>query len=203
MFKSRGYRTACVGKWHLGWGWDALLRERAEMPDRYVIADPGDLDWSLPIPDGPLDQGFDYYFGDGTINFPPYCWIENDRILEAPSVMMDTATFKEIPEGRWEMREGPMVDGWDPFTVLPTLTEKAVEWIEQQEDNSPFFLYFALPSPHAPIIPNDAYRGKSEAGPYGDFVFESDAMAGRILQALDTNGFLDSTIVVFSSDNGP
>lgn len=64
-------------------------------------------------------------------------------------------------------------------------------------------MYFAFPSPHAPIIPNDEFRGKSEAGPYGDFVYETDAMAGKILDALEKNGFSDNTIVVFTADNGP
>jgi arylsulfatase A len=86
---------------------------------------------------------------------------------------------------------------------LPTLTDKAVAWIDRQKEDQPFFLYFAFPSPHAPIIPNDEYRGKSEAGPYGDFVFESDAMAGRILQALEKKGLAENTIVVFTADNGP
>lgn len=203
MFKSKGYNTAAVGKWHLGWDWNALRKPGTAEPDKNDAGGPDDYDWSRPIPDGPTAQGFDYYFGDGTINFPPYCWIENDRILEAPSVLMDTSTFREIPEGNWEFRKGPMVKGWDPYKVLPTLTDKAVAWIGQQDSRNPFFLYFALGSPHAPIIPNDAYRGKSQAGPFGDFVYESDAMAGRILDALEEGGFMDNTIVVFSADNGP
>jgi arylsulfatase A len=203
MFRSKGYNTACIGKWHLGWNWDALRKEGAPKPTKNEPGRPEHYDWSRPIPDGPLAQGFDYYFGDGTINFPPYCWVENDRVVEAPTVMMDTKTFKKIPEGNWEFRGGPMVDGWNPYDVLPTLTGKAVAWLEKQSVDKSFFLYFPLPSPHAPIIPNDAYRGKSEAGPFGDFVFESDAMAGRILQALEEKGFAENTIVVFTADNGP
>ncbi len=203
MFKSKGYNTAAVGKWHLGWDWDALRKPGATETDSRNGGRPEDYDWSKPIPDGPTAQGFDYYFGDGTINFPPYCFVENDRIVEAPTVMMDTSTFKEIPEGNWEFRAGPMVEGWDPYKVLPTITDKAVEWIEKQDKETPFFMYFALGSPHAPIIPNDEYRGKSQAGPFGDFVYESDAMAGRILAALKKGGFADNTIVVFSADNGP
>jgi arylsulfatase A-like enzyme len=164
---------------------------------------PEDFDWTKPIPDGPCAQGFDYYFGDGTINFPPYCWVENDRVVEAPKVMMDTKMFKPIPEGNWEFRPGPMVAGWDPYAVLPTLTDKAVAWLEKQSAEKPFFLYFPLPSPHAPIIPGDEYRGKSKAGPFGDYVVQSDAMAGRILQTLEKKGFAENTIVVFTADNGP
>jgi arylsulfatase A-like enzyme len=210
MFKSKGYTTACVGKWHLGWNWNSLLKPGIEqeiyVDDRgrtKTIYKPADYDWTQPVPDGPLAQGFDYYFGDGTINFPPYCWVENDRVVEAPTVMMDTGLFKPIPEGRWEFRPGPMVEGWDPYKVLSTLTDKAVAWIEKQSADQPFFLYFPLPSPHAPIIPNDEYRGTSEAGPYGDFVFETDTMAGRIFQTLEKMGFAENTIVIFTADNGP
>jgi arylsulfatase A-like enzyme len=202
MFKAKGYRTACVGKWHLGWDWSSLLKEGVPVPSRYVEGRPEYFDWSKPIAEGPLAQGFDYYFGDGTINFPPYCWIENDRVTEAPSKMVSSANF-ESKEGGMEFREGPMVEGWDPYQVLPTLTDKAVDWIGQQSANEPFFLYFPLPSPHAPIIPNDEYSGKTDAGAYGDFVYETDAMAGRVLDALEANGFSENTIVVFTSDNGP
>lgn len=163
-----------------------------------------DIDWSAPIGGGPLDRGFDYYFGDGTINFPPYTWIENDRLLEVPTMDQDIVKRGfETKEGNWEFRPGPMVEGWDPYKVLPTLTEKAVEYINGQERDKPFFLYFALPSPHAPIIPNDEFIGTSEAGGYGDFMVQTDWVAGQVLKALKTKGLDKNTIVVFSSDNGP
>ncbi len=202
MFKSKGYNTACVGKWHLGWDWDALKNPEVPNLTKQRPGRPEDFDWSRPIPDGPLAQGFDYYFGDGTINFPPYCWIENDRVTAIPSRMVSEANFQSL-EGSMEFREGPMVEGWDPYKVLPTETDKAVAWLERQSAEKPFFLYFPLPSPHAPIIPNEEFRGKSAAGPFGDFVFESDAMAGRILQTLEKKGFAGNTIVVFTADNGP
>lgn len=203
LLRSRGYATACVGKWHLGWDWDAL-RKPGSPPisrERPSVADA--FDWTLPIPGGPLAQGFDYYFGDGTINFPPYTWIENDRVLESPTREADTRTFRMVPEGKWEFRAGPAVEGWDPYEVLPTLTAKAVEWIERQSTGRPFFLYFALPSPHAPIIPNAPFVGTSEAGPYGDFVVQTDACAGLVLEALERAGFSGNTLVIFTSDNGP
>lgn len=210
MFQSKGYATSCIGKWHLGWDWPALLKPgvvqktyKDHKGRTRTAHNPDEYDWSKPVPDGPLAQGFDYYFGDGTINFPPYCWVENDRVVEPPLVMMDTAEFKPIPEGRWEFRPGPMVEGWDPYKVLPTITDKAVEWIGRQTAEKPFFLYFALPSPHAPIIPQDEYRGSSKAGPYGDYVYETDVMVGRILKSIEENGFAQNTLVVFSADNGP
>jgi arylsulfatase A len=133
---------------------------------------PEDVDWNKPVSGGPLDRGFDYYFGDGTINFPPYAWMENDRLIEAPTEVMDIHKIGyDTKEGNREFRPGPKMEGWNPYDVLPTITGKATEWIGQQTADKPFFLYFPLPSPHAPIIPNDEFDGKSEAGAYGDFVF--------------------------------
>jgi arylsulfatase A-like enzyme len=109
----------------------------------------------------------------------------------------------DTKEGNWEFRPGPKVSGWDPYRVLPTLTSKAGEWIHQQKETQPFFLYFALPSPHAPIIPNEEFDGTSAAGAYGDFVVQTDWVVGQVLQALQDKGLDDNTIVIFTSDNGP
>ncbi|NQZ59262.1 MAG: sulfatase-like hydrolase/transferase [Lentisphaeraceae bacterium] len=196
MLKAQGYRTACIGKWHLGWDWDAIKKPGSK---GYQASD---FDWSKAVPDGPVDQGFDYYFGDGTINFPPYAFFENDRVTEAPTEMLDLGDMK-TGEGNWEFRQGPMVKGWNPYNVLPTLSKKSVAFINKQKADQPFFLYFALPSPHAPIIPNKEFQGKTQAGAYGDFIFQSDWIAGQILQALKAKGLDKNTLVIFTADNGP
>jgi arylsulfatase A len=138
------------------------------------------------------------------INFPPYCWIEDDKVTKAPDVLMDTSKWKTIKEGRWECRPGPMVSDWDPYQNIPTTTAKGVDFIKAQaKTKEPFFLYFAFPAPHAPIIPNDQFDGKSQAGPYGDFVHETDDAIGQLLAALKESGQAENTIVIFSADNGP
>ncbi|OUW17296.1 MAG: arylsulfatase [Opitutales bacterium TMED158] len=203
MLRSKGYRTAAIGKWHLGWDWDALRKEELVEGEKKPIAYDA-FDWSRSIPDGPLAHGFDHYFGDTVINFPPYCWIEDDRVTKAPDTMMDADRWKPIKEGRWECRPGPMVSDWDPYENIPTITRRAVDYIKGQSQSAdPFFLYFALPSPHAPIIPNDAFDGRSQAGPYGDFVVESDDAIGQLLDALRETGQWENTVVFFSADNGP
>ncbi len=206
MFKTKGYETAAIGKWHLGWNWDAIRKPSAKPLRKGSEAAWGfdAFDWTKPIPDGPLAHGFDHYFGDTVINFPPYCWIEDDRVQRAPDTNMDTAKWKTIKEGNWECRPGPMVSDWDPYQNIPTTTRRGVEFIKSQaSQDKPFFLYFAFPSPHAPIIPNDEFDGRSQAGPYGDFVVETDDACGKLLRALEDSGQAANTIIVFTADNGP
>lgn len=206
MFRERGYRTACIGKWHLGWNWSAIRKPDAkeQTAGRNKFYGPEAYDWNQAVPDGPLAHGFDSYFGDTVINFPPYAWIEDDKLVKAPDSVLDTTKWKPIKEGNWECRPGPMCSDWDPYQNIPTLVEHGVQYLRQQKDaEQPFFLYFAFPSPHAPIIPNDRFDGKSQAGPYGDFVFETDDAVGQLLGALDETGLSENTIVVFSADNGP
>jgi arylsulfatase A len=199
MLHAEGYQTACIGKWHLGWDWDVIRKPGSKTNG--IGFD--DFDWSKPIPDGPLAHGFDHYFGDTVINFPPYCWIEDDKVVTPPDTMMDPEKWKAIKEGNWECRPGPMATGWDPYENIPETTRRGVEYIKSREkDDKPFFLYFAYPSPHAPIIPNDAFDGKSKAGPYGDFVYETDDSIGQLLKALEETGQAENTIVIFSADNG-
>ena len=207
ILKTNGYTTACIGKWHLGWDWEfknepsGEVKQWGRMRKMYL---PEDIDWSKPVAGGPLDRGFDYYFGDGTINFPPYAWVENDQIIEVPTEEMDINNIGfDTKEGQWEFRPGPKVKDWNPYEVLPTLTKKTVEWINKRDKDQPFFLYFALPSPHAPIIPNDEFDGKSKAGGYGDFMVQTDYVAGQVLEALKKKGLEENTIVIFSADNGP
>jgi len=207
VLRENGYATACIGKWHLGWNWEFRNEPSGEVMQwgrLQKFYHPEDIKWGGPIAGGPLDRGFDYYYGDGTINFPPYAWVENDRFIEMPTEIMDINNVGfETKEGRWEFRPGPKVTGWNPYGVLPKLTEKAVMWIKNQSENKPFFLYFPLPSPHAPIIPHDEFSGNSDAGGYGDFMFQTDWVAGQVLKALKDKGFEDNTIVIFTSDNGP
>jgi arylsulfatase A-like enzyme len=184
MLRGQGYATACVGKWHLGWGWPKP-------------GDGGRRDFTQAIPDGPTARGFDLYFGTDVPNYPPYCFIENDRTVGIPS---ETA-----PVGRDSFNiAGPMLPGWKLADVLPGLENRAVEYVEKAATGGkPFFLYLPLTSPHYPVVPTAAFRGKSKAGDFGDFVAQTDHVVGRVLDALKTAGVADNTLVIFTSDNGP
>ena len=201
MLKANGYRTACVGKWHLGWNWEAIQRPGTKPEPKTGFAVDA-FDWSKPIPGGPLAHGFDYYFGDDVPNFPPYAWFENDRVIDPPTEPLTITP--QTAEGSWEARPGPMCKDWDFYAVIPKLTEKTVDWIAAQRGREePFFLYVPFNSPHAPIVPIEAFRDHSKAGGYGDFMVQTDDNVGRILKALEENGFAENTLVIFSADNGP
>lgn len=192
MLKQQGYATAIVGKWHLGWDWPTMDGKAAAVNAESL----DNVDYTRPVANGPLTRGFDYYFGTDVPNYPPYVFIENDRTQGVP------AEVAPMINGAIN-RKGPMVKGWEPVKILPALTENAVRYIESRAGKKqPFFFYFALTSPHYPVVPSPEFNGKSQAGVYGDFVAQTDAAVGAVLDALKHNGLDKNTLVIFTSDNG-
>ena len=184
MLRQRGYYTAGVGKWHLGLG----DREKT--------------DYTRPLRPGPLDKGFDYYFGiPSSLDFEPYLFFENDRVVEQPS--SHTKGSAQPPRGVF-WRPGAIAPHFKFPKVLPTLADKAVSIVRERgrSPKQPFFLYFALSAPHTPWVPVQPFLGRSKAGLYGDFVAQVDDTFGRVLRALDDAKLADNTLVVFTSDNG-
>jgi len=202
MLKKLGYHTACVGKWHLGWDW--ATTDGSKVNARVAIGDPQreirdefakKVRFDKPVAEGPVTRGFDYYFGVDLPNFPPYTFIENDRLLGKPTGPKPDSMFG------WP---GMMEPGWRLEGVLPELTRRAVRYIEDRSKRGePYFLYFPMSSPHTPIAPDDEFIGKSKAGKYGDFVYQTDWSVGKVMDAIRASGNADNTIVVFTSDNGP
>lgn len=187
LLKDNGYATACIGKWHLGWSWPTTDGERP-------AKDGSNVDWSRPVTGGPLDHGFEHYFGDGVPNYPPYVYIEDDRLLGVPSVQKPDSMFGN---------PGPMLPGWKLERVLPEITRRAAQYIQGAAGGDQhFFLYFPLTAPHTPIAPTKQFRGKSQAGLYGDWVAEVDWSVGQVLEALERTGQAENTLVIFASDNG-
>ena len=184
LLKQHSYATACFGKWHLGLGSNKKT------------------DYTKPLVPGPNSLGFDYFFGiPASLDMSPYCYIENDRPVEQPTLPI--AAGKASEDGWW--RQGLVAPGFKHVEVLPKLTRKAVQYIDEHAEKSPgkpFFMYFPLPAPHCPIAPADFVKGRSKAGGYGDFVVEVDWTVGEVVKALRRNGLTRNTLIMVSSDNG-
>lgn len=188
LLQRKGYSTACIGKWHLGLGW------------QYHPETTDSVDFSKPVTGGPITVGFDYFFGiTASLDIPPYVYVEDDR----PTMVPVKYTHDTSEYGWW--RSGLTGDDFVHEEVLPLLTDKAVNFIHHHmasKPNEPFFLYLPLPAPHTPILPTDEFLGKSGTNPYGDFVLQVDHSVGMILQSLEELGIAENTLIIFTSDNG-
>ena len=198
LLKKHGYRTACIGKWHLGLDWATTDGKRPSSRKEQTKAQ--NIDFAKPFGGGPNELGFDYFFGIGaSLDMIPHLYIENDRAVEMPTL--------EIKKSPWPAfyRGGPIAPGFKHIEVLPTITKKAVQFIEEhtkQSPENPFFLYFPLTAPHQPWVPVDFVKGRSRAGVYGDFVFQVDWTVGQVLDTLDKLKLTDNTLIIVTSDNG-
>lgn len=190
LLNDRGYRTAMVGKWHLGFDGGAKVQDRNELHG------------------GPLDRGFDSFFGiHASLDIPPYYYIRDRRPVLPPSGEVEasaTAGWSNIQGAFW--RAGGLAPDFVHAEVLPKFTDEAIAVLNdaaQNDPDRPFFLYLALAAPHTPWLPQPDSEGRSRAGMYGDFVADVDDAVGRVLQALDRNDQSQDTLIVFTSDNGP
>jgi arylsulfatase A len=214
LAKQNGYRTACIGKWHLGWDWPVEPAQRKFLQgvrpkgqdDEAPVPRPEHLEawrqiFSQPIPGGPTTRGFDEYFGTDVPNWPPYCFIENDRTVGIPSEWLPTRLLGGNP--LLASLPGPALAGWKLEAILPTLGDRVCACINRfAAKKEPFLIYMPLTAPHEPLAVNDPWKGQSGLNPYGDFVMETDALVGRVLEALEQSGVADNTLVIFTSDNG-
>ncbi|MCC6355494.1 MAG: arylsulfatase [Verrucomicrobiae bacterium] len=221
LARQQGYRTACIGKWHLGWDWPVTSEQRPLLAPRRQSGDEtkrGDKKaaardalatdeqiaawrdiFSKPIAGGPTARGFDLYFGTDVPNWPPYCFIENDRTQGIPTEFLPATLLGNNQAST----QGPALSGWTLEPILPALGDRAVRFIRESADQKqPFLLYMPLTSPHTPLAVNAEWKGKSGLNTYADFVMETDAVVGRVLDALEASGAAASTLVVFTSDNG-
>ncbi len=182
MLKHRGYRTAAIGKWHLGYG------------------PPPKTDFTGKLRPGPLQVGFDFHFGvpcnHGDVTG---VYVEDDGVSGLRSA-------KLTPFGHSDAGGKPFIGLDAPQrtneTVMERLTDQAIAWIEKQDAGKPFFLYFTPVAVHEPVTPSDKTKGTSKAGPYGDWIHELDLSVGRVLDVLDKKDIAKDTLVIFTSDNG-
>ncbi len=196
MLKAQGYTTAFIGKWHLGWDW--AIQDGADGDARNKWDAQLAVDYTKPIENGPSTHGFDYSFGFcGSLDMAPYVYVENDM-----PTMVPTKTTVSV-DGKAFWRNGPTADDFDHANVLQDLTDKAVDYINNEvTGKTPFFLYFPLPAPHTPILPAEGFLGKSNTNMYGDFVMQVDDVVRQIRETLKKRGISENTLLVFTSDNG-
>ena len=194
LLQARGYRTAAIGKWHLGMAMPRL-------PEGELQASAGNpgIDFGGVISDSPLDHGFDEFFGlSGSPSSPPYVYIRDDRFTAIP-VRVQPGT----PGPHLDIKEGPLADDFVFEEVQNRLVEEAVAFVDRaSQAEQPFFLYLPLTAPHVPILPDGRFLGTTGLGRYGDFVAQLDDAVGQVLSALEEAGVLDDTLLVFTSDNG-
>ncbi|PQO28965.1 sulfatase family protein [Blastopirellula marina] len=190
VMKRAGYATACIGKWHLGFG--------EKTPD-----------WNGELKPGPLELGFDYYFGVPVVNsHPPFVFVENHHVVglvpEDPLVYDQKAETEAFPEKFGTSQIGGSKAAHALYrdrSVGTQLLEKSQVWIKSHKQD-PFFLYFATTNIHHPFTPAPRFQGTSGTGPYGDFVHELDWIVGEVMQTLKEEGLDDNTLVILTSDNG-
>lgn len=215
MFKSAGYATAAIGKWHLGLG-----------------VKTGGQDWNAPLPAALGDLGFDYhYIMAATADRVPCVFIENGKVANYdPSDPIEVSytknfpgepTGKDNPELLYNLhpsnghdmsivngisRIGFMKGGgkalWKDENIADSITVHAINFIKQHKDE-PFFMYFATNDVHVPRFPHDRFRGKNPMGLRGDAIAQFDWTVGQLMETLDQLGLTENTLIILSSDNGP
>ena len=188
LLKSAGYHTAMIGKWHLGFD--------GGMPYKY----------DQPFRGGPVDRGFDYFFGiHASTDIPPYFYVENRRVTRAPAKTLPARNsdgWTKIQGEFW--REGEIGEDFEMDDVLPNFTRRAVDFIVNKRDKAkPFLLYLSMPAPHTPWVPVEKWRGKSKVPLFGDFVMQVDDTLGQVVRALEKEKISEDTLILFTSDNGP
>ena len=196
MLKQQGYATGCFGKWHLGMSFPLKNGGVADDGGNFSksFQDAASVDYGRDILDGPVDHGFDTYFGiSASLDMPPFVWIKDRRVTEIPSA---TKTW---------LRTGPAGPKFEAVDVLPSVMDHTIAFIEAQkkaDPTKPFFAYVPLNAPHTPIVPTKEFQGSSGISPYADFVKQVDHDVGRLLASLEKQGLAENTLVIFTSDNG-
>lgn len=204
LLQRQGYATAAVGKWHLG----LTFRDRAGAPlKKFGLEAVREADFSRRIEDGPLAHGFERFFGTACCPTTDwlYAFIQDDRIPRPPVGPLDRSTLPRHAYSH-DCREGLIAADYDLEEIDLLFLQQSREFIAQQAraaPRNPFFLYHATQAVHLPSFAGKEFRGKSAAGPHGDFIAEFDQIVGELLQELERHGLAENTLVILSSDNGP
>ncbi|MCA8994811.1 MAG: sulfatase-like hydrolase/transferase [Planctomycetaceae bacterium] len=204
MLHNAGYATAMFGKWHVGMTFfdtegNAINQNGLEAVQR--------IDYSRPIPDGPVHRGFDQFFGTACCPTTDwlYAFVDGDRIPVPPTKLLDRSTLP-MHEWSFDCRPGMVAPDFNHEEVDMVFLKKSLEFLDhhcREKPSQPFFLFHSLQAVHLPSFPGENYQGTTKAGPHGDFIAEFDDVVGQLMQKLETLGVAENTLVILTSDNGP
>lgn len=219
MLRASGYSTACIGKWHIGLTFltkDGSPAYGAKVPETH----PQDwrqggpalervrlVDFSRPVTDGPIHRGFDHFFGTACCPTTDwlYAWIDQDRVPVPPTTQLDASPLPKHAYA-YDNRRGLIAPDFNLEEVDLVFLQKSQKFLRQhvkQHPDKPFFLFHSMQAVHLPSFPADRFKGTTQAGPHGDFIFEMDHVVGELMKTLNELGVQDNTVVMFGSDNGP
>lgn len=202
MLKGAGYKTSCIGKWHLGMKWEKML------PNTEGIGEVDQIpDFTTSFRYGPVDFGFDHFFGIwGSLNQGPHVFLEDDHVCRIPDTIYgdyDSFGYGQGDTLKYGCLRAPADSSYDPRQCCDIIQKKVLDTIDEYcEGDDPFFIYYPTPAVHIPIIPTEKFAGKSGIGAYGDFVLQLDSYVKEIMDKLKEKGIEEDTIFIFTSDNG-
>jgi len=204
MLRAKGYSTAAVGKWHIGL---TFFDQGGNPVTNFGVRAVQGVDFSRRIEGGPLDHGFDRFFGTACCPGTDwlYAFIDGDRIPVPPAGQIDRSLLPKHPYAN-DCREGLIATNFPMEEIDLVFLKKSREFLESHVRNKPdkpFFLYHASQAVHLPSFAADQFKGKTKAGPHGDFIHELDYVVGELMKTMADLGVADNTLVIFSSDNGP
>jgi arylsulfatase A-like enzyme len=204
MLRTNGYATAAVGKWHVG----LTFFDKDGLPVRAGgVEAVRRVDFSRRIEGGPVDHGFDRFFGAACCPTTDwlYAFIDGDRVPVPPTGLIDKSKLPKHPYAN-DCRAGLIATNFPMEEIDLVFLKKSREFLEQhmrQSPGKPFFLYHAAQAVHLPSFAAPQFKGATKAGPHGDFIHQLDWVVGELMSTLEKLGVADNTLVIFTSDNGP
>jgi arylsulfatase A len=203
LFHERGYATAMTGKWHVGL---SFLDRNGKRITEHGVEGVRRIDYSRAIPDAPIHRGFDRFFGTACCPGTDwlYAFIDGDRIPVPPTRLLDKRQLPKNPYTH-DNRLGMIAPDYDLETLDLVFLRKSQEFIEEHvrtHPGQPFYLHHCTAAVHLPSFAAPEFKGRSKAGPHGDYLFEFDHVVGELLRTLNRLGLADNTIVMVASDNG-
>jgi arylsulfatase A-like enzyme len=204
MLRNQGYSTAMTGKWHVGL---SFFDNDGQRITKGGVEGVKMIDYSRAIPDGPVNRGFDQFYGTACCPATDflYAFIDGDRIPVPPTGMLDKSNLPRHPYAG-DNRDGMIAPNYDLEELDMVFLKKSLEFLNdyaKKQPEKPFFLFHSMNAVHLPSFAAKQFQGSTKAGPHGDFIYELDYIVGELIKTLDRLGMADNTVVMFSSDNGP